>query len=121
MRSFFARKATALALSTVLLTLFAVPTSAFFRLKKSEPTAASELTRNVLVGDTLQFSPEDFHRSGGSDTVSSITINSLPDRSCGILSMGTQPLEPGAVIRITALDGLRFQAMNAPRPYYPKD
>lgn len=71
------------------------------------------MTRNVLVGDTVQFSADDF-AAGSDDALSSITIHELPQRSCGILSVGSQALEPGCVIRATALDGLRFQAMNAP-------
>lgn len=114
MRSFFSRKVTAIALSVVLLSILAVPTSAFFRQKKSEPSAVTDFTRNVLVGNTIQFSTEDFSVSGSNDSLSSITITALPDRSCGVLSVGSQPLEQGAVIRATALDGLRFQAMNAP-------
>lgn len=114
MRSVFARKAAALLLSTALLGGLALPSSAFFWHKKSEATTVSDLTRNVLVGGTLHFSSEDFSPSGGKDTLSAITITSLPDRRCGVLSVGSQPLDEGAVIHANALEGLRFQAMNAP-------
>ena len=114
MHSVFTRKVTAIALSAALLSILAIPTSAFFRQKKSEPTSVTDLSHKVLVGSTIQFSSEDFSAPGGSDTLSSITITSLPDRSCGVLSVGSQPLEQGAVIRASALNGLRFQAMNAP-------
>ncbi len=114
MRSVYARRALTLLLGTALLCSLTVPASAFFWRKKSDSPSASNATHNVLIGATLQFTPDDFAVNPDGDTLSSITITALPDRSCGVLSVGSQPLEQGAVIRATALDGLRFQAMNAP-------
>lgn len=114
MRSVFLRKAAAVLLGTALLCSLTLPASAFFWNKKSEKTTVTDVTRNVLIGGTLHFSCDDFAITGGEDDLSSITITTLPDRGCGVLSVGSQPLEQGAVIRANALDGLRFQAMNAP-------
>lgn len=114
MRSVFARRAVTVLLGTALLCSLTVPTSAFFWKKKSDSPSVSDVTHNVLIGSTLHFTPEDFAASDSKDDLSSITITSLPDRSCGVLSVGSQPLEQGAVIRVSALEGLRFQAMNAP-------
>lgn len=114
MRSVFARRAVTILLGTALLCSLAVPASAFFWKKKSDTPSVSNVTHNVLIGATLHFTPDDFAVTGNGDDLSSITITALPDRSCGVLSVGSQPLEQGAVIRVTALDGLRFQSMNAP-------
>ncbi len=115
MRSVFLRRAAAICLSLTLLCCLTIPASAFFWNKKSDSPSVTDVTRNVLIGGTLTFSTSDFPVSGSkSDALSSITITSLPERSCGVLSVGSQPLEQGAVILATALDGLRFQAMNAP-------
>lgn len=76
-----------------------------FEKKGGEDTTVLH-ARNVLIGDTLLFSDDDF---GGADTLSSITITSLPDRACGMLCLGGEQLSEGAVIRTSALNGLRFQ------------
>ena len=114
MRSAFLRKAAAVLLGTVLLCTLPLPASAFFWNKKSDTPLTTDVTRNVLIGGTLHFTADDFALSGAGDDLSSITINTLPDRRCGVLSIGSEPLEQGSVIRSTALEGLRFQAMNAP-------
>lgn len=114
MRSVFARRAVTILLGAALLCSLTIPASAFFWKKTSDAPSVSSLSHSVLVGTTLQFSPDDFAVAGSKDTLSSITITSLPDRSCGVLSIGSQPLEQGAMILATALDGLRFQTMNAP-------
>jgi len=114
LRSVFLRKAVAVCLGGILICSAAIPASAFFWNKKAEKSI-THTTRNVPYGGTLTFSAEDFSSSQQeSDPISSITITALPDRACGILSVGTQPLEQGEVIRLSALNGLRFQAMNAP-------
>lgn len=114
MRSVFARRAVTVLLGTALLCSLTVPASAFFWKKKSDSPSVNDVTHSVLIGATLQFTPDDFAVAGSGDDLTSITITALPDRSCGVLSVGSQPLEQGAVIRATALGGLRFQAMNAP-------
>lgn len=115
MRSVFLRRAFTTCLCLALLCCLTVPASAFFWNKKSATSSVTDVTRNVLIGGTLTFSAGDFPVSGSKgDTLSSITITALPERSCGVLSIGSQPLEQGAVIRTNALEGLRFQAMNAP-------
>lgn len=114
MRSAFLRKAAAVCLGAILLCSASIPASAFFWNKKAE-TSTDHITRNVPYGGTLAFSHDDFPPSSQpSDPLSAITITTLPNRSCGILSVGTQPLEQGEVVRLSALNGLRFQAMNAP-------
>lgn len=113
LRSVFLRRVVNLVLSAALLGALTIPTSAFFRKKKADTPALTDSTRNVLIGGTLSFSTDDFSVSDD-ESLSSITITALPDRGCGVLSVGTQPLEQGSIVRSTALDGLRFQAMNAP-------
>lgn len=115
MRSVFLRRAATALLGVVLLCSLTIPASAFFWNKKSEPNTVTDATRNVLIGGTLHFSAEELTAAAGTDdTLSAITITALPDRACGVLSVGSQSVEQGTVIRATALDGLRFQAMNAP-------
>lgn len=115
MRSAFVRKTAATLLCCVLLFSLTIPASAFFRAKKIDSPAAVDLARNVLIGNTLHFTAEDFSSVvPAGDSLSSITIHTLPDRACGVLSIGGQNVEPGAVVRSSALDGLRFQAMNTP-------
>lgn len=115
MRSVLLRRAATALLGAVLLCSLTVPASAFFWNKKSEPSTVTDVTRNVLIGGTLHFSSEDFvPTTGADDPLSAITITTLPDRACGVLSVGSQSVEPGTVVRATALNGLRFQAMNAP-------
>ena len=115
MRSDFTRRALTCLLGTVLLCSLTLPASAFFRGKKDSEPSMTDVTRNVIIGETLHFTPEDFEVTGGEDvTLSAITITTLPDRSCGILSVGSQALAEGAVLRATALEGLRFQTMPAP-------
>lgn len=114
MRSVFARRALTILLGIAVLCSLTVPASAFFWKKTSDTPSVNNVSHSVLIGGTLQFTPDDFADSGNKDALSSITITSLPDRSCGVLSIGSQPLEQGAVVRATALEGLRFQAMNAP-------
>jgi len=114
LRSVFLRRAAAVCLGGILLCSAVIPASAFFRWKKAEPTVTHS-TRNIAYGETLTFSSDDFSSSAQDDNpLTAITITALPNRACGILSVGTQPLEQGEVIRLTALNGLRFQAMNAP-------
>jgi len=115
LRSNLFGRVTAALLGAVLVCSLTIPASAFFRNRKSEASTPTDMTRNVLVGGTLHFSSEDFNSTAGTgNTLSAITITSLPDRACGVLSIGAQSVEQGTVVRSTALDGLRFQAMNAP-------
>lgn len=108
------RRAAAVLMGGILVCSLAIPASAFFRSKKNPSETKTEVTRNVLIGSTLRFSAEDFTSAKTGDPLSAITITALPDRACGVLSVGTQSVEQGTVIRVTALDGLQFQAMNAP-------
>jgi len=115
LRSVFMRRAAAVLLGGVLVYSLSIPVSAFFWNKKVPSTTQTGITRNVLIGSTLHFSAEDFAgTTGAGDPLSAITINTLPDRACGVLSVGSQSVEQGTVVRATALGGLRFQAMNAP-------
>ena len=114
LRSVFARRAAAVLLGAVLICSLALPTSAFFRSKKEKTAAQTELTRNVLIGGTLQFSAEEFSAINADAPLTAITITALPDRACGTLSIGAERVSENTVIRLSALDGLRFQAMNAP-------
>ena len=112
MRSNFLRRALAPVMGFVLLCTMAAPSSAFFWSKKETGPAVADVSKNVIIGDTLSFTAGDFTvTGGGKETLAAITITSLPDRSCGILCVGSQALAEGAVVRSTALDGLRFQTM----------
>lgn len=114
LRSAFPRRAATALLSGILICSLILPTSAFFRSKQPKAKVQTELTHNVLIGSTLQFSAQEFSALNADDSLSAITITALPDRSCGVLSIGSQPVDKNTVIRLSALDGLRFQAMNAP-------
>ena len=103
MRSHFLRKALYPVLCTAILCSMVVPASAFFWSKKAEDPIVSDVTRNVIIGDTLHFSADDFPVTGNEDvTLSAITITSLPDMNCGFLCIGSQTLSEGAVIRTNA-------------------
>ena len=109
------RKAVAACSIAVLLCSLTIPTSAFFWNKKAKETAPANTAHNVLIGNALSFSSESFRTAADvKDPLAAITITTLPDRACGVLSIGSQPVAQGALIRVSALDALRFQAMNAP-------
>ncbi|MBQ3135300.1 MAG: S-layer homology domain-containing protein [Oscillospiraceae bacterium] len=88
-----------------------IPAYAFFG-KKEVPASLPDLTRNVVLGETLTFRKEDFSVSGR-DELASLTITTLPDRSSGILTVGGQAVETGTIVRAQALDALRFQPFPA--------
>ena len=114
MRSNLLRRALAPLAGAALLCTMILPASAFFWDRDDEPEVA-DVTRNVLIGQTLRFSEDDFPVTGDSgQTLSSITLTSLPDQGTGLLCMGSQILEEGAVIQSSALDGLCFQTLTAP-------
>ena len=108
------RRALAPLTAAALLCTMILPASAFFWSRKEAP-AVADVTRNVLIGEELRFSSGDFPVTGDSgQTLSSITLTSLPNQGTGVLCVGSQALEEGAVIQASALDGLRFQTLTAP-------
>jgi len=91
------------------------PASAFFWNKKEDVPYVSDFSKNGLIGSIIAFEPEDFVvKTDNKATLNSITIETLPDPGAGILVIGGQPLEAGAVVDSTALGGLRFQSSQNP-------
>lgn len=103
------RRGLACVLALALSAGLALPASAFFWKKKQAEPAVSGFTRNVLAGDTLNFSPQDFVPTEGY-TLAAITVKTLPDAAAGVLTIGQQALIPGAVVDASALSGLSFQS-----------
>ncbi|MCI8303839.1 MAG: S-layer homology domain-containing protein [Lawsonibacter sp.] len=93
----------------------ALPSSAFFWSKKSDSPYVEDFSKNGLTGASILFSPEDFAVKPNKKTaLSGITIDTLPDPGTGTLCMGSELLQEGAYIDVSALSGLRFQI--APEP-----
>jgi hypothetical protein len=94
---------------------FTLPSSAFFWSKKDDAPYVADFSKNGLVGAIIPFDSEDFAvQTNNKATLNSITIRTLPDPGAGILALGGQPLEVGAVVDRTALSGLRFQTLQNP-------
>lgn len=102
----------ACAAAAALLCLFRLSVSAALFKQKGAPPESAERSRTVVVGQTARFSGEDF----GGEGLAAVTLTRLPDAACGELCVGGQPLEVGAVIRASALDGVRFCSSPAAQP-----
>lgn len=102
------------ALALLLLIPMAVPATAFPWSKKDSGTQSNTITKNVMVGETLSFSPEALSPAGQVADLTAITINTLPDAGAGLLTIGGQPLSTGSVVDGSALSGLKFQALASP-------
>lgn len=112
-RSHFFRPAVACAAALALAFSLSLPVSAFFWSKKDEDAGVADFSKNGLIGSAITFSAEDFAPSGGG-TLTSITINTLPDTGAGCLYMGDQLVCEGTSIAWAALSGLRFQSAQNP-------
>lgn len=93
----------------------ALPASAFFWNKKSETPAARDFSKNGMIGSSISFTPEEFGwKEESADPLVQITVDTLPDAGAGLLYMGSEPLNAGCIIDVTALSGLRFQSAKQP-------
>ena len=68
-----------------------------------------------MIGSVISFTPEEFGvTEESSDPLVQITLDTLPDAGAGLLCMGSEPLQAGCAIDVSALNGLRFQSAQAP-------
>ena len=105
----------AAAVAAGLLCSLSLPAFAFPWSREKEAPYVADLTKNGLIGETVSFAPEDFTVKGGDkSTLTAITVDTLPDPGTGVLLMGKQPLEAGASVDCSALNGLRFRSAPAP-------
>ncbi|MBR4098845.1 MAG: S-layer homology domain-containing protein [Clostridium sp.] len=113
---FFRRGSLACLLCVTLLCSLISPASAFFWNKKADPPVTEGISKNGLVGEVISFTDQDFASlvSEG-DPLTAITITALPDVQTGLLTVGGQPVTIGTVVDASALSGLRFQILPAPK------
>jgi len=71
-------------------------------------TNSLELKKSVNAGETLNFSAEDFSEFTGSESVSSITVLTLPDAGCGTLALSGIPVMKNQIISLNNIDKLSF-------------
>lgn len=113
---FYKRGVLACVLCATLLCSMTIPASAFFWNKKADAPSVTDFSKNGLLGEVISFTEEDFALQGSTDdALTAITITALPDPQAGILTVGGQPVEAGTVVDATALSGLRFQILPAPK------
>ena len=113
------RRSAAFAVCLSLSLLLAVPASAFPWGKSGQPVYVADFSKNGLIGTVISFESGDFVvKNDNHSTLSSITIQTLPDPGAGTLTMGGQPLTENTVVDYSALAGLRFQS--APTPAVTK-
>lgn len=111
----FPRRGMAALLTLVLLAALVPPANAFFWNKKTDLPYVSDFSKNGLIGSIIPFEATDFVvKTDNKATLNGITINTLPDPGAGVLVIGGQPLEVGALVDSTALGGLRFQSSQSP-------
>lgn len=92
-----------------------LPASAFFWNSKKEASAPKDFSKNGMIGSVISFTPEEFGVAEDSaDPLVQITLDVLPDAGAGVLCMGSEPLEAGCAVDVSALSGLRFQSAQAP-------
>ena len=92
-----------------------LPASAFFWNSKKEASAPKDFSKNGMIGSVISFTPEEFGVADDStDPLVQITLDVLPDAGAGVLCMGSEPLEAGCAVDVSALSGLRFQSAQAP-------
>lgn len=101
-------------LAALLLVGMSFPASALFRGKKEDHTAQPQLTKQVILGQSLSFRSEDLVPKEAGSNLTAVTIQTLPDPGAGTLNLGGHPLNPGAVVDANALSGLRFDPSPAP-------
>lgn len=110
------RKLAALIAALVLTSSVTLPASALFFSRSEEDSAGAvaAFSKNGPVGRAISFSPEDFVVESGEQTLDSILISTLPDYEAGVLTLGGSELPAGTAISLSALGGLRFQALSNP-------
>ena len=98
--------------AAMLAVVIAAPSSAFLWFGKSSSPSVPELFKNVIIGESVLFSADDFPvQDSGNARLSGITVNTLPDSAAGALAVGTELLTEGAYIESSALSGLQFQSL----------
>ena len=112
-RSF--RRAAVSVLALAMALSLTLPASAFFWNTKKEASAPQDFSKNGMIGSVISFTPEEFGVTENSaDPLVQITLDVLPDSGAGVLCMGSEPLEAGCAVDVSALNGLRFQSAQAP-------
>ena len=92
-----------------------LPASAFFWNSKKEASTPQDFSKNGMIGSVISFTPEEFGVDEScADPLVRITLDTLPDAGAGVLCMGSEPLEAGCSVDISALNGLRFQSAQEP-------
>ena len=92
-----------------------LPASAFFWNSKKEASAPKDFSKNGMIGSVISFTPEEFGvNQDSADPLVQITLDVLPDAGAGVLCMGSEPLEAGCAVDVSALNGLRFQSTQTP-------
>lgn len=108
----FLRRAVPLLALTAIVLANTLPTTAFFLFSKEEAVepAVESFSKNGLYTQTISFTADDF-KVAGEEYLDVIIIDSLPDPSAGVLTMGSTPLSVGDVVALSAMDGLRFSPL----------
>ncbi len=102
-------------MALVMISCLTLPASAFFWNKKTSQPAVNDFSKNGMIGSVISFTPEEFGvTEESSDPLVQITVDTLPDAGAGLLCMGSEPLQAGCAIDVSALNGLRFQSAQAP-------
>lgn len=102
-------------MALVMISCLTLPASAFFWNKKTSQPAVNDFSKNGMIGSVISFTPEEFGvTEESSDPLVQITLDTLPDAGAGLLCMGSEPLQAGCAIDVSALNGLRFQSAQAP-------
>lgn len=100
-----ARRATPFLLIGAMAILFVTPASAFLFGKSGSETAVSAFSKNAVTNNAITFEAEDFAAKPALD---SIIITSLPDSAAGVLKFGSQDVQTGYVVSMSAISGLKF-------------
>lgn len=102
-------------MALVMISCLTLPASAFFWNKKTSQPTVNDFSKNGMIGSVISFTPEEFGvTEESSDPLVQITLDTLPDAGAGLLCMGSEPLQAGCAIDVSALNGLRFQSAQAP-------
>ena len=92
-----------------------LPASAFFWNSKKEASTPQDFSKNGMIGSVISFTTEEFGVDEScADPLVRITLDTLPDAGAGVLCMGSEPLEAGCSVDVSALNGLRFQSAQEP-------
>lgn len=104
------------ALLVALTALLTLPASALFFTQDTpeEKAAVSAFSKNALPGQAVSFASDDFVVESGNKALDSILISTLPDYDCGVLTLAGTEVPAGTAVSLSALGGLRFQALRNP-------